>query len=347
MESALDWNAISRLTPAARRKMHDAINGLEPRWGADPASALFREERLMIQPPNRRGGRERNARPEPDVAKIRLRPPTVGMPRTVATIVPFAWVHRRDFLQGRLTTWMFTRVLLPLAIVSLLLGAAFSFSHYPADKPFKKYLVSHMASREHNPEGYTYLAVGLLATGLLLTPFPAWLHRHVAVTGRRATAGWWFMALGAGGTTLVGFESALWPGVAGWHELAHSIYGVCGFGGIWLGSLCLSARPASNAPARRLSPLRIAFAVPMLCVIGSYLVVQAVPSLRLWSREAWPPQLVFLRTFAFWQWLMVAGVMMNFVLTVRRASLAARETGASREECLARPQAPVAMRRAA
>lgn len=241
-------------------------------------------------------------------------------------------------------------MLLPLAIASLLVGAACSFRHYPADKPFKKYLVSHMASRKHNPEGYCYLATGLLATGILLAPFPDWLYRHANQDRRRSAVGWWLMTMGVGGTTLVGFESALWPGIAGWHELAHSIYAACGFAGIWLGSLCLSSRARSTTAdkPRQLSLLRIICAVPMISVVGAAVVVQAVPSLRYWSREVWPPELAFLRTFAFWQWCMVCAIMINLVMTVRKAARTAQRSGeVAAIELMSRIPAPMELRRAA
>jgi hypothetical protein len=196
---------------------------------------------------------------------------------------------------------MFAAWAYALACATFWVGAAEAAKHFPhAPFDWMYVVVSELASRKHNPDGGRWFSGALGLSMLALWP---------AVTFLRTTAGerrWPVFALRAG--TLfgiaVGIERLTIERFSHWVHNGHEALAVGAFAGLYVGVLGLYGQRL-----RRGWPGAIVVAAPLAAIFVAEAFVYFDQRDLGWVERDWREMGVSpLLSFAFWQWLAVAGL---------------------------------------
>jgi hypothetical protein len=216
-------------------------------------------------------------------------------------------------------------VLVPAACSTFLLGIVLAAACRPRWADLNWCVLSRLCSSRHNPHGYGYLTLGMIALPVLLAPAPAWLTRRLGGCPTLSRWGRFTMRLGLAATAGVGLERAWCPTHWTPLESLHLLLAGLAFAGLWLGMAMISgAADAGAGPRVRwrwLIQPRWYLAgsiLPILVLFGSYLPVVMVPWMHAGVIAAWPPSLGFVRSVSFWQAYLVGGLVLSLLaLTIR------------------------------
>lgn len=229
-----------------------------------------------------------------------------------------------NYLSGRLPAWWLGWAVFPLSIFALGGGLWLALREFPGRTDLKQCVMCQIASSSRNPEGYRYLAFTLQFEALLLMPLPGWFYRSFAAHRRRRLGGLALLWLGLIGLLLVGLERAFIPWMGSRYSPAHYLSAISGFTGLWLGMAVMLTTASPRKLGERQGPwrpsiLQMAFAAPMVIVGLSWFLIEVSPPFHAWVRAAWPKDLAWLRSFAFWQWVMVASLYLGMCVGIWKA----------------------------
>jgi hypothetical protein len=213
----------------------------------------------------------------------------------------------------------------PAAVVSLVVGIWWGAALYPGRFDWQYQVISNLASRQDNPDGYLVFCVGLGLCFLLLLPLPSYFSLRLRSTGVALAR---FSAI----TLLVGMLCSIAVGaerivirdlgehIHKGHEaiaLIAFVGLVVGVAGFLLGTLRLHRR-AGSLPGWLLLALFMGVMAPIACTAASQLYLYLSQSDLGWVGPSWREMGVPLYlSFAFWQWLTGVGAIIDlFLITV-------------------------------
>ncbi len=216
------------------------------------------------------------------------------------------------YLQGQLPSAVSIERLLPFVFVCLAIGFAWTSARLPDEEDRRKYVVSCMAQRERNPDGYRIMATTLFVMGQLLAPLPAWLYQRSTRSLYQRRWGLVLMSAGALGLCTIGIERGYWTVLGSWYRHAHVIYACIAFLGLWIGCSMLRSKTGERLGW----PNMICHSLMVLGAF-SWIVLEQLNNRDVRADWKVPGEISFLVSFAFWQWCMVLSVLVLIARTVR------------------------------
>ena len=213
----------------------------------------------------------------------------------------------------------------PAAMVSLVVGIWWGAALYPGGFDWQYRVISNLASRQDNPDGYLVFCVGLGLCFFFLLPLPSYFSVRLRSTAvRLARFSTVTLRVGMLCSIAVSAERIVIRDLGEHIHKGHEAIALVAFvglfvgvAGFWLGTFRLH-RAAGSLPGWRLLALFIGVMAPIACTAASQLCLYLTKADLGWVGPSWREMGVPLYlSFAFWQWLTGVGVFVHlFLITV-------------------------------
>jgi len=191
--------------------------------------------------------------------------------------------------------------------LSAALGVALAARHYPGGFDWAYTVISRLASNHRNPDGAAWLSGSLLVAVVLAWPTVGYLRRAMRSEGGRPRIPLLGLRMGLLAGAVLALEGLFALDLSPLGRKAHEAVAVVAFLGFYVGVLGLQAYRVRRLGASLLPALLVA--LPLVAVglsqVGLYFDQRDLGWVNTEWREMGIPLYL---SFAFWQWLAVAGI---------------------------------------
>ena len=205
------------------------------------------------------------------------------------------------------------------ASVSLAVGVIMAARHFPGGFDWAYTVISRLASNRRNPEGAPWLSGSFLIAVVLAWPLVNYLRRTMGPAGMGARIPFLGLRLGLVAALVLGLEGFFALDLSPLGRKAHEGVAILAFLGFYVGVLGLQIHRVRHLEGSPWSALMVA--LPLVAVAFSQIALYFDQRDLGWVDTEWREMGIPLYlSFAFWQWLAVAGIglgLAHLVLSAR------------------------------